>query len=107
MQDMRIHQQGKKRTRHSMSTTDRSKEEYDETTLYEICIKGHLDHRWADRFTGMTLTQEDNGVTLLTGPVTDQSALHGLLRAVRDLGMTLLSVTRIEPEQAETPPVRP
>jgi hypothetical protein len=107
MQDMRTHHEGKQRTRHSMSTTDQSKEEYDETTLYEIRIKGHLDPRWADRFTGMTLTQVDNGVTLLTGPVTDQSALHGLLRAVRDLGMTLLSVTRIEPEQAEAQPVIP
>jgi len=79
----------------------------DESALYEIRIKGHLDGRWADRFGGMTFTQEDNGDTLLTGAVTDQAALHGLLRTVRDLGAPLLSVTRLEPEQAQAPPVRP
>ena len=79
----------------------------DESALYEIRIEGHLEGRWADRFGGMTLTQEDNGDTLLTGPVTDQAALHGLLRTVRDLGAPLLSVTRLEPEQAQAPPVRP
>jgi hypothetical protein len=59
---------------------------------YQIRIKGHLGHQWTDWFEGLTITQEDNGVTLLTGPVVDQAALHGLLRRVRDLGMPLLSV---------------
>ena len=65
---------------------------------YEIRLKGHLDDRWADWFEGMTLTREDNGETLLTGPVIDQSALHGLLKKVRDLGMPLISVNCVEPD---------
>jgi len=59
---------------------------------YEIRIKGHLDARWADSFEGLTITLEEDGCTLLTGPVIDQAALHRLLRKVRDFGMTLLSV---------------
>ena len=72
-------------------------ENHYEPGLYEIRIKGHLDGRWADWFEGLTITLEDNGDTLLTGPVVDQAALFGLLRKVRDLGMTLLSVIRVEP----------
>ncbi|MGI8549686.1 MAG: hypothetical protein ACR2PL_02650 [Dehalococcoidia bacterium] len=68
--------------------------------MYEIRIKGHLDDRWADRFDGLTLTREDNGDTLLTGPVADQAALHGLLRAIRNLGVPLLSVIQIQSELA-------
>jgi len=90
-----------------MSETYVAKEEYDEHALYEIRIKGHLDDRWADRFDGLTLTREDDGVTVLTGTVVDQAALHGLLRAVRDLGVRLLSVTRLQPEPAEAPDGRP
>ena len=65
--------------------------------IYQIRIKGHLDHRWSEWFDGLTITLEDNGDTLLSGPVVDQTALHGLLRKVRDLGMQLISVTSIEP----------
>ena len=65
--------------------------------VYQIRIKGHLGREWTDWFEGLTITLEDNGETLLTGPVVDQAALHGLLRKVRDLGMPLLSVTRVEP----------
>ena len=68
--------------------------------FYQITVKGHLDNRWADWFEGLTITLEDNGETLLTGPVVDQAALHGLLRKVRDLGVPLLSVTRVRPGQA-------
>jgi hypothetical protein len=68
--------------------------------IYEIRIKGHLDDRWADWFEGLTVTLQDNGDTLLTGPVVDQAALHGLLKKVRDLGMPLLSVNRLEGGQA-------
>ena len=68
---------------------------------YEIRIKGHLDNHWAARFEGMILTLEDNGNTLVTGPVVDQAALHGLLRRVRDLGMPLISVIGIKPGQAD------
>ncbi len=69
--------------------------------VYQIRIKGHLGRQWTDWFGGLTITLEDNGETLLTGPVVDQAALHGLLRKVRDLGVPLLSVSRVEPGQAE------
>jgi hypothetical protein len=79
-----------------------STDEHDELMFYAVRLKGHLDGRWANWFEGLTITLEDNGETLLTGPVTDQAALHGLLKKVRDLGMPLLSVNRIEPGQNET-----
>ena len=65
--------------------------------VYQLRIKGHLGPKWADWFGGMTITLEDNGETLLTGPVVDQAALHGLLRKVRDLGMPLIFATRVKP----------
>jgi hypothetical protein len=64
---------------------------------YEICIKGHLSPRWATRFDGMTLTGRDDGTTVIEGPVVDQAALHGLLNRLGDLGLPLLSVTRVDP----------
>ena len=84
-----------------MNETHASTEDHDEPGLYEIRIKGHLDDRWAVSFEGLTLTREDNGDTLLTGPVFDQAALHGLLRKVRDLGMPLISVTRSRAGQVD------
>ena len=60
--------------------------------LYQIRIKGHLGSPWMDWFEGLTITLEEDGNTLLTGPVVDQAALHGLLKKVRDLGVPLLSV---------------
>jgi len=83
-----------------MSETHASTEDHYEPGLYEIRIKGHLDDRWADWFGGLTITLEDNGDTLLAGPVVDQAALHGLLRKVRDLGMPLISVIGVKPGQA-------
>lgn len=74
--------------------------------IYQIRIKGHLGSQWTDWFEGLTITLEDDGEMLLTGPVVDQAALHGLLRKVRDLGMPLLSVTRVEPGQASTSEVK-
>jgi hypothetical protein len=71
--------------------------------LYEIRIKGHLDAHWDHWFEGMTLTREANGDTLLTGPVVDQVALHGLLRKVRDLALPLVSVIHLDPTQASAP----
>ena len=84
-----------------MSATHASIEDHHEPERYEIRIKGHLDDKWADWFEGLTITLDDNGDTLLTGPVVDQAALHGLLRKVRDLGMPLLSVTRVRPSRAD------
>jgi hypothetical protein len=65
--------------------------------VYQIRIKGHLGPQWRDWFGDLAITLEDNGETLLTGPVVDQAALHGLLRKVRDLGMPLISAVRIKP----------
>ena len=69
--------------------------------FYQITVKGHLNPNWANWFEGLTITALDNGETLLTGPVVDQAALHGLLKKVRDLAMPLLSVMRVTPGQAE------
>ena len=68
--------------------------------VYEIRLQGHLGRGWTDWFGGLKIVLEDNGDTLLTGPVVDQAALHGLLRKVRDLGMPLVSAIRIKPGQA-------
>ena len=78
-----------------------------QSVVYQIRIKGHLGHQWTDWFEGLTITLEDNGETVLTGPVADQAALHGLLKRVRDLGMPLLSVNRVEPEQEPAADVDP
>ncbi len=69
---------------------------------YQIRLKGHLGHEWTDWFEGLTITLEEDGDTLLTGPVLDQSALHGLLKKVRDLGMPLVSVSPVEPRPPTT-----
>ncbi len=68
---------------------------------YEICIKGHLDHRWSDWFEGLEIALKDNGETRLSGPVVDQAALYGLLIKVRDLGLPLVSVMRIQSAPTE------
>ena len=60
--------------------------------VYHIRIKGHLGQVWTDWFDGLTITHEEDGITLLKGPVIDQAALHGILKKVRDLGMPLLSI---------------
>ena len=79
---------------------------YDESGRYEIRLKGHLDDRWADRIGDVIITLEEDGNTLLTCPVIDQAALHGLLKRVRDLGMPLLSVNFVNPGQARTQEVK-
>ena len=86
--------------RHHMCATYPLSTYNDEPRTYEIRIKGHLDDKWADWFEGLTITQVDNGETLLRGAVVDQSALHGLLRKVGDLGLPLVSVNQIDPKQA-------
>jgi hypothetical protein len=68
----------------------------DQPMVYQIRVKGHLGRQWTNWFEGLTITLEDNGDTILTGPVVDQAALHGLLRKVRDLGMPLISAIRVK-----------
>jgi hypothetical protein len=77
-----------------------------EAGRYEIRLKGHLDNRWATWFDGLSLTTCSDGTTTLHGVVVDQSALHGLLQKVRDIGLPLISVTRVEP-MPTTPPTSP
>lgn len=74
---------------------------------YEIRVKGRLDNRWAAWFDGLTLTHENDGSTLIHGPVADQAALHGLLQKVRDVGLPLVSVTQVEPGQPDSPTTDP
>ena len=74
----------------------------DELTIYQIRVKGHLGQQWTDWFGGLAITLEANGDTLLIGPVADQSALYGLLKKVRDLGMPLVSVNRLKPGAENT-----
>jgi hypothetical protein len=88
-----------------MTETHAPTENHDEPGLYEIRIKGHLDDLWADWFDGLTITRDANGETRLTGPVVDQAALHGLLRKVRDLGLPLVAVIQLDPNQANEPDV--
>lgn len=68
---------------------------------YEIRLQGHLDSRWAAWFDGLTLTNENDGTSVIAGPVVDQAALHGLLRKVRDVGLPLVSVLQVEPDQPD------
>ena len=72
-----------------------------EPAVYRIRLKGHLGCQWADWFGGLTITLAEDGDTLLTGPVPDQAALHGVLKKVRDLGMPLVSVSPIGPTTQE------
>ena len=70
--------------------------ERDQPTVYEIRLKGQLDRQWTDWFGGLAIALEPNGDTLLSGPIVDQAALHGVLRKVRDLGMPLLSIHQVD-----------
>jgi hypothetical protein len=85
-----------------MSDKQTFDEKHNQHQCYEIRLKGHLDDRWAEWFEGLTITLEDNGDTLLTGPLVDQAALHGLLKKVRDLGLSLVSVSPVEPGPSTT-----
>ena len=70
--------------------------EFDRQTIYQIRVKGNLDRKWSDWFDGLPIMPQADDETLLTGPVADQAALHGLLAKFRDLGLPLLSVKRME-----------
>jgi hypothetical protein len=78
---------------------------HDNPGRYEIRLRGHLDSRWAAWFDGLSLTNESDGTTVISGPVVDQAALHGLLQKVRDLGLLLVSVTQVEPDQPHAPTI--
>jgi hypothetical protein len=78
-------------------TPDRS-----EAGRYEIRLTGRLDAHWAAWFDGLTVSDETDGTTLISGPIADQAALHGVLQRVRDLGLPLVSVTRMKPDQPPT-----
>ena len=73
----------------------------EQVMVYQIRVQGHLAPQWTGWFEDLTITLEENGETLLTGPVVDQAALHGLLKKVRDLGLPLLSLVRLNGEQNE------
>jgi hypothetical protein len=69
--------------------------DHDGIPQYEICVKGRLGPRWSAWFDGLSLTSEDDGTTVIRGPVVDQAALHGLLQKLRDVGIPLVSLTQI------------
>ena len=73
-----------------------NRRKFDKSAVYHIRVKGLLGEKWSDWFDGFTITQQADDETLLTGPVPDQAALHGLLAKIRDLGLPLLSVKRVE-----------
>jgi len=89
-----------------MSHESRQKKEPDQPIVYQIRLRGHLDDQWTDWFGGLTITLEENGDTLLTGPVVDQAALFGLLKKVRDLGLPLVSIDCVEPGQPDVSDAR-
>ncbi|WP_419873440.1 hypothetical protein [Candidatus Pristimantibacillus sp. PTI5] len=86
-----------------MNGTNVSTEDNHGPERYEIRLKGHLDARWADRFEGLSFTYNNDGTTILNGPVVDQAALHGMLRRVRDIGMPLISVNQVDSKVSTGP----
>lgn len=73
--------------------------EYVRQEVYQIVVKGHLDSDWSDWFDGLTITRTASGETILTGTLLNQTALHGVLIKIRDLGLPLLRLSCIEPER--------
>jgi hypothetical protein len=74
----------------------------DRPSIYQIVLQGHLSNQWSDWFNGFTITLDERGQTILTGPVIDQAALHGVLKKIRDLGIPLISVNRLDPGEEST-----
>ena len=91
---------------HKMINDPKQKPDPGKPVVYQIKIDGHLGDQWANSFGGLAITLEETGYTLLTGPVVDQAALFGLLKKVRDLGMPLVSVNRIEPGKPDASEVK-
>jgi hypothetical protein len=89
------------------TVNERSIGNRNEVGRYEIRLKGHLASRWAAWFDGLSLTNESDGTTLIHGLVVDQAALHGLLQKVRDVGLPLVSVTRVRTDQNDVPTTEP
>ena len=87
--------------------SDRSTGKQYDAGRYEIRVEGRLDSRWAAWFDGMALTPESDGTTNIHGPVLDQAALHGLLTKLRDVGLPLISVTRVRPDPPVVPSIEP
>lgn len=77
--------------------------ELDRQAVCQIRVQGHLDGSWSEWFEGLSMTCEEDGTTVLTGPVADQPALHGLLAKIRDLGVPLVSVNWVKPDEGEVP----
>jgi hypothetical protein len=78
-----------------------------EARRYEIRFTGHLDAHWTGWFDGLTVSHESDGTTVISGPIADQAALHGVLQRVRDLGLPLVSVIRMDADQPETTGINP
>jgi hypothetical protein len=76
-----------------------SQQHRENALIYQIRVKGSLDHKWSDWFDGLTITPLSNGETLLAGPVADQAALHGLLNKIRDMGLPLLGLRQAGEEK--------
>ena len=84
-----------------MTNEPKHKTDPNQPMIYQIRLEGHLDDQWIDGFSGLTITLEANGITLLTGPVADQAALFGLLKKIRDLGLPLTSLNRVNPAKSD------
>lgn len=84
-----------------MTNKPQPRPESSQPALYRIRIQGQLDSQWADWFEEMAITFEEDGNTLFTGPVVDQAALHGLLKKIRDLGLTLISICPGQPDNLD------
>jgi hypothetical protein len=82
-----------------MPNEQKSEHDPNQPKVFQFRIQGHLSQQWQDWFDGFIATLEEDGNTLLSGPVVDQSALHGILKKIRDLGMPLLSVNPADPTQ--------
>jgi hypothetical protein len=84
-----------------MTNEPKHKTDPSQPMIYQIRLEGQLDDQWTDWFSSLTITLEENGITLLTGPVADQAALFGLLKKIRDLGLPLVSLNRVNPAKSD------